>query len=523
MVFLSPYPDASIPDLSLTDYVLRDAGTYPERPALVDAPTGRTLTYGQLLGGSRQVAAGLAKRGFRKGEVFAICSPNLPEWPLAFYGVAMAGGITTTVHSLYTAEEMAAQLRDAGAKHLLTVPPFLDRALPAAAAAGVGEVFVFGEAPGATPFAALLQNGSTPPQVEINPREDVVALPYSSGTTGLPKGVMLTHRNLVANMAQYDTHAELHKFADDDTLLGVLPFFHIYGLEVVLNQTLARGRTLVTVPRFELEPFLKAIQDHRVAHTHLVPPILLALARHPLVDQYDLSGLKTISSAAAPLAEDVARGVVERLGCIVYQGFGLTEAGPASHIAPTAPPDGRLGSVGPCLPSTEAMVVNVGTGEALGPGESGEIWVRGPQVMKGYWKNPEATAACLDDEGWLHTGDIGYADDDGYFYVVDRLKELIKYKGENVAPAELEALLLTHPAVADAAVVPSPDKEAGEVPKAFLVRRGEIGEEEVMAWVAERAAPHKRIRRVEFIDEIPKSATGKLLRRVLIQRERAQG
>jgi acyl-CoA synthetase (AMP-forming)/AMP-acid ligase II len=275
------------------------------------------------------------------------------------------------------------------------------------------------------------------------------------------------------------------------------------------------------MPRFNLEQFLQTLQNYEVTFAHLVPPIILDLAKHPLVDRYDLSKLRAINSGAAPLGEAVARACAERLGCIVKQGYGLTEASPVTHAVSTDPPDRiKLASVGSCLSNTEGKVVDLATGTELGPHQQGEIWVRGPQVMKGYLNHPNATAAAIDAEGWFRTGDIGYADEDGYFYIVDRAKEMIKYKGFQVAPAELEAILTAHPAIADAAVIPSPDEAAGEVPKAFVVLRGEITPEEIMAFLAERVAPHKKIRRVEIIEQIPKSPAGKLLRRVLIERER---
>ncbi|RME46998.1 MAG: 4-coumarate--CoA ligase family protein [Chloroflexi bacterium] len=518
MIFRSPYPDVSIPDVPLTPYVLQRAQALADKPALIDGPTGRTLTYGQLAGGVRLAAAGLAQRGFQKGDVFAIYLPNLPEYAVAFHAVASLGGINTTVNPLYTADELAYQLNDAGARFLLTIPQFLNQALEAAGKSKIEEVFVLGEAEGATPFASLLQNDGQMPAVQIDPGEDLVVLPYSSGTTGLPKGVMLTHRNLVANVCQVEGAGEY--VTQDDVVIGVLPFFHIYGMLVILNATLYQGATIVTMPRFDLEQFLQIMQDYGVTRAYLVPPIILALAKHPIVDQYDLSKLKMITSGAAPLGEDVARACAERLGCLVLQGYGLTETSPVTHVSPEMPDRIKLAAVGPCVPNTECKIVDVATGAELGPNEEGEIWIRGPQVMKGYLNNPEATAETIDAEGWLRTGDVGYADEDGYFYIVDRVKELIKYKGFQVAPAELEALLLSHPAIADAAVIPSPDEEAGEVPKAFLVLRQEITAEEIMAFVAEHVAPYKKIRRVEFVDQIPKSTAGKILRRVLIERER---
>lgn len=518
MIFRSPYPDVTIPEIPLTAYVLRHARDLGEKPALIDGLSGRTLTYGGLAVAARRAAAGLAEHGLRKGEVVAIYCPNCPEYAVALFAVWQIGGVATTVNPLYTADELAFQLKDAGAVYLLTIPQFMEKALQATAQSPVREIFVLGEAPGATPFAALLAAEGEPPEVSIDTHRDLAALPYSSGTTGLPKGVMLTHRNLLANMAQ----CEAANLVDqDDTLTAVLPFFHIYGLVVVLTGCLSLGATVVTMPRFDLEGFLGIMQQHRVTRAHLVPPIILALAKHPVVDRYDLSGLKSIISGAAPLGEEVARACAERLRCRVQQGYGLTETSPVTHAFPAEVEPVRYGSIGVCLPNTECMVADLATGAPLGPGEAGEICIRGPQVMLGYLNRPQATAQMIDDDGWLHTGDVGVADTGGYFTIVDRVKELIKYKGMQVAPAELEAVLLSHPAIADAAVIPSPDEEAGEVPKAFVVRRGEIGEEEIMAYVAARVAPHKKIRRLEFTDQIPKSASGKILRRVLVERERS--
>jgi acyl-CoA synthetase (AMP-forming)/AMP-acid ligase II len=517
-IVLSPHPDVTIPDLPLHEFVLAGAMDRAEVPALIDGPSGRTLTFGQLAGGVRRVAAGLAARGFAKGDVFAIFSPNLPEYALAFYGVSAAGGVNTTVSPLYTADELARQLADAGARFLLTVPPFLDKALDAAGRSGVEEVFVLGEAEGATPFAELLTAGDTPPRVEIDPATDLVALPYSSGTTGLPKGVMLTHRNLVANLCQ----GEPALLADEgERLIAVLPFFHIYGLVVLMAAALSRGSTLVTMPRFDLEQFLSLLQDQRITRAYLAPPIVLALAKHPLVDKYDLSALESIISGAAPLSAGLERACAERLGCEVMQGWGLTETSPVVTSNYNTPRGPQPGSVGVPLPNTEMRVVDPATGADVSRGETGELLVRGPQVMQGYLNAPDATAAMLDPDGWLHTGDLGKVDEHGYVYIVDRVKELIKYKGLQVAPAELEAVLISHPQVSDAAVVPYPDEEAGEVPKAFVVARDPVDPEELKAFVAERVAPHKKIRRVEFVDEIPKAASGKILRRVLMERDRA--
>jgi acyl-CoA synthetase (AMP-forming)/AMP-acid ligase II len=515
MLFKSPHPDITIPDFAVHRFVLAKAGALGDKPALVDAASGRTLTYEQLAGGAERVAAGLAGRGFAPGDVLGLFAPNCPEFALAFHGTLAAGGVVTTINSLSTVQDAAYQLRDARARFLVTVPQFMDRAAPAAQQVGIEGIFVLGSAPGATPFAALLETDAPAPQAPVEPARDLAVLPYSSGTTGFPKGVMLTHRNLVANLLQT---AWVHHVAEQDRIIAVLPFFHIYGMQVVLNLALWRGATLITMPKFELEPFLGALERYRVTRAFVVPPLVLALARHPAVDSYDLSSVRAMMSGAAPLDADLETACARRVGCGFIQGYGLTEASPVTHANSDEPGKCKPGTVGQLLPNTECRIVDAAAGADLGPDEDGELLIRGPQVMRGYLNNPEATAATLDADGWLHTGDIGHVDRDGYFTIVDRLKELIKYKGFQVPPAELEAVLRGHPAVADAAVVPLADRECGEVPKAFVVLRGDVSAADLMAYVAERVAPYKKIRAVEVIDTIPKSPSGKILRRVLKER-----
>src|SRR6266536_1652430 len=291
MIFRGPFPEVSIPEVPLTQFVLGKATERGHKPALIEGPTGRIVTYAQLYDAIGRVAASLAARGFKKGEVFGILSPNVPEYAIIFHAVASLGGINTPVNPLYTEQEVAHQLKDAGARFLVAAPSFIEKARQAAKEANIEELFVFGEAPGATAFASLLDSDGTFPEVEINPRKDLVVLPYSSGTTGLPKGVMLTHYNLVANLCQMDGIAPV---SERDTVIAVLPFFHIYGMEVILHHGLSKGATLIVMSRFELEPFLAALERHAVSRAYLVPPIVLALAKHPLVEQYDLSSLKTI-------------------------------------------------------------------------------------------------------------------------------------------------------------------------------------------------------------------------------------
>jgi acyl-CoA synthetase (AMP-forming)/AMP-acid ligase II len=519
MIIKGPYQDVSIPETALTPFVLHRARELGDKPALIDGPTGRKVSFSELADSIAIAAHNLAQRGFKRGDVFGILSPNCPEYAIAFHAVATLGGIVTPINPLYTKHEIAHQLKDSGARFLATVPGCAEKAVEAVQHGLIEELFVFGTTPGATPFDSLLEDNGRAEQVEIDPRKDLIALPYSSGTTGLPKGVMLTHHNLVANICQMEG---LCYFYETDTLICVLPLFHIYGLVVVLNMGLYSGATIVLMPRFDLESFLKAVQDYEVTLAHLVPPIVLALSKHPIVDNYRLPKLKTIFSGAAPLGEDLTRVCMDRLGITIRQGYGMTETSPVTHSSPAPPLDIKFGSVGVPAPNTECKIIDLETGASLGPGEKGEVCVRGPQVMIGYLNNPEATAITIDADGWLHTGDIGYADEDGHFFIVDRAKELIKYKGLQVAPAELEAVLLTHPSVADAAVIPYPDDEAGEVPKGIIVLKEPIEPQALLEFVAERVAPHKRIRHLEFVDKIPKSPSGKILRRVLVEMEKAK-
>ncbi len=508
MIFRAPEEPLEIPDVALTPFLLENAERRGDKPALIDAPSGRTLTYRGWAQSVRKAAAGLAQRGLRKGDVFAIYSPNLPEYAIAFHAVSLLGGIVTTINPAYTVAELSRQLADANARFLLTTPAFLDKATEAARENNIGDVFVFGDS-----FDALLAPGGDVPAVAIDPASDVVALPYSSGTTGFPKGVMLSHRNLVANVLQC---ASVFDVTENDTTLAVLPFFHIYGMVVIMNMGLHVGATMVTMPRFDLKECLQALEKYRVTYAYIVPPIMLALAKNPMVDDYDLSALRTLFSGAAPLSEHIAQAASTRLRCTITQGYGMTEASPATHSTRRGDPRG----IGAPVPNTESKIVSVTTGEGFGPNQEGEICVRGPQVMKGYLNNAEATAAMIDEEGWLHTGDIGSANESGCFYVVDRVKELIKYKGMQIAPAELEAVLLAHPAIADAAVVPMADEDSGQVPKAFVVLKDRSTTEDIMKYVADRVARYKRVRYVEVIDQIPRSPSGKILRRVLVERGR---
>ncbi|GLW69824.1 AMP-dependent synthetase [Kitasatospora phosalacinea] len=518
MVFHSDYPPVAPLDLPVHEAVLGGCATgeHADRPALVDGLTGRSTSYRELDAGSRRLAAGLAEAGVGRGDVVALFSPNSTAYPLAFYGTTRTGATVTPVSSLATPSELAGQLRDSDARWIVTTADLLPVARQAAAEHPVAEIFVCDAAAGHRSLADLAATAAPEPEPRIDPAADLAVLPYSSGTTGLPKGVMLTHRSVSTNLVQVDA---LLGPAPGERVLAVLPFFHIYGLTALLNRPLRARSTVVVLPRFDLEQFLSAIQRHRIEAVYVAPPIVLALAKHPLVDRFDLSSVRYVLSAAAPLDAELAAAAARRLGLPhLLQGYGMTELSPVTHVVPPGEPHPPVGTVGRLAPGTELRVRSLDAPHRdLGPGEDGELLLRGPQLMAGYLGKESDTAATVDPEGWLHTGDVGRVDAEGWLFVVDRVKELIKYKGHQVAPAELEALLLTHPGIVDAAVVGVPDAHGAEHPKAYVVPAFgcELAEQEVVEYVARRVAPYKKVREVEFLEAVPKSASGKVLRREL--------
>ncbi|MFG3095529.1 4-coumarate--CoA ligase family protein [Streptomyces sp. NPDC048202] len=518
-MFHSPYAEVPPVEEPIHDAVLGGAAAHGDRPALVDGVDGTTITYAQLDALHRRLAAALAEAGVRKGDVLALHSPNTIAFPLAFYAATRAGATVTTAHPLHTPEELAKQLADSSARWLVTVSPLLPTARRAAElAGGIREIFVCDQAPGHRSLTELLTTTAPEPDVTVDPAEDVAVLPYSSGTTGTPKGVMLTHRQIATNLAQLEPAVTVEP---GERILAVLPFFHIYGLTALMNAPLRKGATVVVLPRFELDTFLAAIETHRITGLYVAPPIVLALAKHPSVARYDLSSLKYVLSAAAPLDAALAAACADRLGIPpLGQAYGMTELSPGTHVVPLAQlRDAPPGTVGRLIAGTEMRIVALDDpGKDLGPGERGEILIRGPQIMKGYLGRPDATTALIDPDGWLHTGDVGQVDDDGWLFVVDRVKELIKYKGFQVAPAELEALLLTHPGIADAAVIGVVNEDGNEAPHAFVVRQPtapDLSANDVLLYVGERVAPYKRVRGVTFTDGVPRAASGKILRREL--------
>ncbi len=502
---LEPYVPTSIPQM-----VEATVRRLPDKVALVN-PDGTSYTFSQLWDAARGMASALQKQGLRKGDMVGIYAPNSPEYAVALHGALLAGATVTTLNPLYRDREVEHQLGDAGAKLLFTLgalKPVVEAAkdkLPK-----LERVFELESA------WDMAREGGEPQPVAIDPLNDIAVLPYSSGTTGLPKGVMLTHQNLTANVRQT---LALGVVNETDVMLDFLPFYHIYGMMVLLNCGMIAGATQIVLPRFDPTQALELIQQHKVTALFFVPPAVLVVANMPSLGDYDLSSVRFLMSGAAPLPAEVGRQAAAKLGCVVMQGYGMTESSPITNVNPLDSP--REGTVGPPVSDTLEKIVSLETGEELPPGEIGELLVFGPQVMKGYWNNEAATAETITADGWLRTGDISSVDADGYVRIHDRKKEMIKYKGYQIAPAELEALLMEHPGVRDAAVIPKADAEAGEVPKAFVVAREPgLDLDEVRAFVAERVAPYKKIRYIETVDAIPKNPSGKILRRLLIEQER---
>lgn len=507
--------------MTLPRYIREQARGRPDRIALVDAVSGRSLRYGELDRHIGRFAAGLAAHGFKPGDTLLMFAPNMPEWPVAALGALAVGGVVSGANPQYGAADLARQMRDARARFVFTIAPLLTTVREAAAAAAAVRIIVVGgpAANGELAYETLLASTAPEPGTPEDP-DALAALPYSSGTTGLQKGVMLTHRTMLSNLVQYNTATFEPGVAERMVTLALLPMFHIYGFTVITLCGLARGVRLVTLARFEPQAFLQALQQYRVTHLAVVPPMLHFLALHPLVGSYDLSSLELVGCGAAPLAGALELKAADRMRCRVVQGYGMTES--SGVIATTYPGHTRPGASGQLLPGTQARVVDPLTLEDVRRGETGEIWFRGPQAFKGYLNQPEATASTITPDGWVRTGDIGRIDEDGYIYLTDRLKELIKVKGFQVAPAELEALLCTHPQVAEAGVIGRADERCGERPVGYVVARGALDPQALIAWVAQQLPEYKHLADVVLCEAIPKTPSGKILRRVLRAQDAAR-
>lgn len=502
------------------DVILQSCQRYAGKTALLDTSCDRRLTYSQYGELVETLARGYVSAGLAPGEVVAIFLPNSWEFAIAYHAATLAGGIPTLLNPAYREREIRYQLENSGATFLITDAPLLDN-VNLAGLPSLRQVFTTRhERAGCQTFATLLRPSAAKlPQPTAGSAQSIAALPYSSGTTGLPKGVMLSHHNLVANVYQIlGPHAA--PFVPDDVLLCFLPLYHIYGLTVALTLPIALGATTVLMPRFDVPKLCSLLVQEGVTMMPMVPPAINALCQVAAAGAFPTNHkVRWIKSGAAPLAPELARRLSDLTGITVNQGYGMTEASPVTHVGYNAPPEmNRPASIGQPLAFTECRVLDLDDKE-VPIGEQGELVMRGPQFMLGYWKEPQATAAVLRD-GWYYSGDIVRADADGFYYVLDRRKEMIKYKGFPVAPAEVESVLLEHPAVRDCGVVAKPCLEAGEIPCAFVVVRDgftacEALDKELRGFVADRLAHHKQPREVHFVDAVPRTPSGKVLRREL--------
>ncbi|XVF06898.1 hypothetical protein REPUB_Repub06bG0090800 [Reevesia pubescens] len=532
-IFRSKLPDIPISShLPLHTYCFENLSNFPDKPCLISGSSAKTYSFSETYLIAQKTAAGLSNLGIQKGDVIMILLQNCAEFVFSFIGASMIGAVSTMANPFYTSTEIFKQFKAARAKLIITQSQYVDKLKDTTTNNNnesfpkIGEdfkVITIDDPPeNCLHFTVLSEaNENEIPQVSIDP-DDPVALPFSSGTTGFPKGVVLTHKSLITSVAQQvDGENPNLYLKHEDVVLCVLPLFHIYSLNSVLLCSLRAGAAVLLMQKFEIGALLELIQKHKVSIAAVVPPLVLALAKNPMVAQFDLSSIRVVLSGAAPLGkelEEALRGRVPQ--SVLGQGYGMTEAGPVLSMClgfAKQPFPTKSGSCGTVVRNAELKVIDPETGCSLGYNQPGEICIRGSQIMKGYLNDPTATASTIDVEGWLHTGDIGYVDEDDEIFIVDRVKEIIKFKGFQVPPAELECLLVSHPSIADAAVVPQKDEVAGEVPVAFVVRSNgsELTEEAVKEFIAKQVVFYKRLHKVHFIHAIPKSPSGKILRKDL--------
>jgi long-chain acyl-CoA synthetase len=534
------------PEVPLHGLLEGTAEKFPEHTAIVYF--NKMMTYRELNHLSNRFATALNGLGVKKGDKVAIFLPNTPQFVISYYGIAKIGAVETAISPLYREREVAHQLNDSEAETVVVLDalyPILEKVLASTKVKRVIVTSLKEYMPASTAFLGSLlkkipshkvargpnvhffqellsKYEANPPKVDINPNEDIVALQYTGGTTGIAKGAMLTHMNLVSNAV---CCAEwLRGGRSEETFLTVLPLFHIYGMTTGMNTPIYLAGEMVMLPRFDAVSTFQAIQKHKVTVFCGAPTMYSMLLAHPDCKKYDLRSVRFCISGSAPLSPEVQKNWMEATGGVLVEGYGLTESSPVTHCNPLDKSfkTVKIGSIGLPWPNTEAKVMDMETGEKeLTTGETGEVVVKGPQVMKGYWKMAEETDAVLRN-GWLYTGDIGRMDEDGYFYITDRKKDLIKYKGYSVYPREVEDIIYEHPAVKLCAVIGKLDPVAGEIPKAFVVlKEGKTATaEEIKEFVNSKVASYKAVREVEFRTELPMTLVGKVLRRVLQEEEK---
>ncbi|KAL0488843.1 4-coumarate-CoA ligase [Acrasis kona] len=519
MIHQSRFDSVNIPDdVSLTDFVLSKVHRHRDKPFMIDSADGSVITFGETRQLIHNVVFNLInEHEFGCGQVMAILLPNVTLYPILYLGIARSGGASSTINPLYTDEEIKKQLITSNARFIVTNTANQEKVLKSITGTSVEKVFVIGgdSSKNTLPISSLLKDINVThllPKNVKNPKKHIVCIPFSSGTTGVNKGVLISHYNIISNLCQAEVYGQV---TDKDVMIGFLPYFHIYGQILIMLQSLYSGATIVNVEKFDFDVFLKLIEKYKITHAKIVPPVMLQFAKHPNLDHYNLSSLKRLFCGAAPLSGELTSIVHQRLpGVDIVQAYGMTELATAVTCAESH--KARDGSAGILMPNVQMKIIDLTGSDVEGYNKEGELAFKTPSAMLGYLNNEEATQSTIVD-GWLHTGDIGYIDKDGYVYVVDRVKELIKYKGFQVPPAELEGLLLKHECIQDCAVVGVPDEAAGELPKAFVVKKQghDLNEEQVISYIAQHVNPQKKIRMVQFIDSIPKSATGKILRRLL--------
>ncbi|KAK6773030.1 hypothetical protein RDI58_028268 [Solanum bulbocastanum] len=517
-----PIPFPANESLDVTTFISSRA--HSGKIAFIDATTGRKLTFSDVWNAVESLATSLSvDMNIRKGDVILLLSPNSIFFPIICLAVMSLGAIITTTNPLNTNNEIAKQIKDSNPVLAFTIPQLLPKLtgsnLPVILIEGVNDsnsnLKIVGN------LQKMIQRKPSESRLkERVTQNDIATLLYSSGTTGASKGVISSHKNLIAMVQTIVGRFNLDEGVQ--TFICTVPMFHIYGLAAFAAGLLASGSTVVVLSKFEMDEMLSSIHKYKATSLPLVPPILVALVNNAdlIKKKYDLSSLASVLSGGAPLSKEVIDGFVEKYPSVrILQGYGLTESTGIGASTDSLEESRRYGTAGMLSPSMEGKIVDPESGKALPVNKTGELWLRGPTIMKGYFSNEEATASTLDSDGWLRTGDLCYIDEDGFIFVVDRLKELIKYKGYQVPPAELEALLLTHPEISDAAVIPFPDKEVGQFPMAYVVRKtgSTISESAVMDFIAKLVAPYKRIRRVAFVASIPKNPSGKILRKDLIK------